>query len=493
MKPGRNDPCHCGSGKKYKQCCLKTEQVQPEDDFHEGDFLWRRIRRAIEGSPAKLLSFGSSHFGQEALLEAWDEFMPPWEDEQDEPFTPDTPHMPIFMPWFFYNWVPAPLETSVKPEALDGRTLGQAYLDKKGRHLDPLYARYIEQCCAAPFSFYDAISVRPGEGFTLRDIITGEEVDVTEHAGSRQTQTGDIMFAKLVKIDQVTMLEACAPVMFPPIEKSAILELRKEIQSRKLPLTPELLKDYVYEMLDVYHDITYRLLNPVMPQLQNTDGEPLVFNKLIYSLECSPREAFDILKQLNLSEHDESLLTGAELDPTGELRKIEFAWQKPGNKKHKEWNNTILGHLTIAGDTLTAEVNSENRAQKFKTLMEKLLPGKARYKTTVIQSPQSMLSRMEEEGDTAQSRQRRKEQEELNSRPEIQAKIAEYMRQHYSKWPEEKLPALNGKTPLQAVKTKDGKEMVEALLMDIERRSRNGNMPLDPAIIAELREKLGLS
>lgn len=23
MKIGRNDPCPCGSGKKYKQCCLK--------------------------------------------------------------------------------------------------------------------------------------------------------------------------------------------------------------------------------------------------------------------------------------------------------------------------------------------------------------------------------------------------------------------------------------------------------------------------------------
>lgn len=27
-KPGRNDPCVCGSGKKYKHCCLeKTETV----------------------------------------------------------------------------------------------------------------------------------------------------------------------------------------------------------------------------------------------------------------------------------------------------------------------------------------------------------------------------------------------------------------------------------------------------------------------------------
>ncbi len=25
-KPGRNDPCRCGSGKKYKNCCLPKEQ-----------------------------------------------------------------------------------------------------------------------------------------------------------------------------------------------------------------------------------------------------------------------------------------------------------------------------------------------------------------------------------------------------------------------------------------------------------------------------------
>ena len=25
---GRNDPCHCGSGKKYKQCCLGKDEEQ---------------------------------------------------------------------------------------------------------------------------------------------------------------------------------------------------------------------------------------------------------------------------------------------------------------------------------------------------------------------------------------------------------------------------------------------------------------------------------
>jgi hypothetical protein len=27
MKIGRNDPCPCGSGKKYKKCCFEKDEV----------------------------------------------------------------------------------------------------------------------------------------------------------------------------------------------------------------------------------------------------------------------------------------------------------------------------------------------------------------------------------------------------------------------------------------------------------------------------------
>jgi hypothetical protein len=27
-RPGRNDPCHCGSGRKYKQCCLDKDEAK---------------------------------------------------------------------------------------------------------------------------------------------------------------------------------------------------------------------------------------------------------------------------------------------------------------------------------------------------------------------------------------------------------------------------------------------------------------------------------
>ena len=42
-KPGRNEPCHCGSGRKYKQCCL------PKD---EAAAATARAAAAAEATPA---------------------------------------------------------------------------------------------------------------------------------------------------------------------------------------------------------------------------------------------------------------------------------------------------------------------------------------------------------------------------------------------------------------------------------------------------------
>jgi tetratricopeptide (TPR) repeat protein len=32
-KPGRNDPCPCGSGKKYKKCCLTNDEATKREQF----------------------------------------------------------------------------------------------------------------------------------------------------------------------------------------------------------------------------------------------------------------------------------------------------------------------------------------------------------------------------------------------------------------------------------------------------------------------------
>lgn len=40
---GRNQPCHCGSGKKYKKCCLRKDEDtrREEQDVQEFDYALR--------------------------------------------------------------------------------------------------------------------------------------------------------------------------------------------------------------------------------------------------------------------------------------------------------------------------------------------------------------------------------------------------------------------------------------------------------------------
>ena len=92
MKPGRNDPCPCGSGRKYKHCCLpKAEAIAPEE------IGWRRVRRATETLGSDLVREAAHHFGEAGLDEAWDEFN---RFEGEEPFDPDSPFVTLFFSWF---------------------------------------------------------------------------------------------------------------------------------------------------------------------------------------------------------------------------------------------------------------------------------------------------------------------------------------------------------------------------------------------------------
>jgi tetratricopeptide (TPR) repeat protein len=45
-KPGRNDPCPCGSGNKYKRCCLAKDQAAQREGLAEAQT--RREQRAAE-------------------------------------------------------------------------------------------------------------------------------------------------------------------------------------------------------------------------------------------------------------------------------------------------------------------------------------------------------------------------------------------------------------------------------------------------------------
>lgn len=48
---GRNDPCPCGSGKKYKKCCLKNDMVlKVREDIVECAICEREFNRNLKGT-----------------------------------------------------------------------------------------------------------------------------------------------------------------------------------------------------------------------------------------------------------------------------------------------------------------------------------------------------------------------------------------------------------------------------------------------------------
>jgi uncharacterized protein YjeT (DUF2065 family) len=478
MKIGRNDPCPCGSGKKYKHCCLAAEANVTESPL---DLRWRRMRQAIDGLPTRMLRFVGDEYGPTALSEAWDSFTL-WEEE---PFEPDSPHTQVFMPWFFHFWTPDPHDTEVRDEALHDLTPTEAYLLRKGRSLDPLLRAYLEACDAAAFSFHEILRCDPGRGMRLRDIMTGEEREVAEASGSSTLQRGDIVFGLVADTEALALLEGISAFAIPPACKASIVQLRARISAHRNPITADLLREFMSEILEVYHKLFDQAFNPKLPRLQNTDGDPLVLQKLVFDID-SPQQAFDALKHLALDASEESLLADATRDSKGTLVSVGFPWLKRGNQRHAEWDNTVLGTIEIKANRLTVEVNSERRAEALRSIVRESLGERARYRATRTQSLEKLLAKAPEAPEEPPDRA-------LSQLPEVKAKLTEMLRLHYEHWVNEKLPVLGGRTPLEAVNDRDGREIVESLILQAERDAEKANSPVDESILRQLRERLGLA
>ena len=184
-----------------------------------------------------MLPFVAETYGPDALEEAWEEF-----SGAEEPFDPETPHIQIFMPWFFHRWSPDPYSTEVADTALHERSPTALFLERRGARLDPVIRRYLGSCLKAPFSFHEILRCDPGHGFQARDLFTGEEHAVLERSATQGMQPGDIVFGQLVTAEGITILEASSLCFIPPIAMPAFAVLgydyRRESSRVLLPTRP---------------------------------------------------------------------------------------------------------------------------------------------------------------------------------------------------------------------------------------------------------------
>jgi hypothetical protein len=419
--------------------------------------------------------------------EAWQDFNL---SDLPLPFIDRSAENQIFKPFFLFHWDP---ESRTKGGSAYGKggIVTRHYVLHNARSLSEMDMLLLDQAIMRPVSFHEVLWSEPGDRLGIRDVLTGEEIEVIERSASQALRPGDMTYAQVWKLPGFAVLGCCAPTCLPPRWKADVIrlrsKLRKKIAKQNRDLKEKDVIRYGDDIRETYLDIRDALYAP--PRLCNTDGDPLVFHTLAFQIE-SAEEAFEALAPLAFGRSKEDLLRNAEF-LGDELESVNFDWLTKGNRKHPDWDNTILGTIKISARSLVADVNSEKRAERLRAEIEKRLPDSAVHQSTRAQTVDAMLKSkpMNYRGEIDDE-----EHEDPLRDPDVKKHAQEWMQKQVEAWVHQKVPLLGGRTPMQAVGDPDGREIVESLVLQWERHAEKSVGPGDirPDVSA-LRKILNLT
>jgi hypothetical protein len=261
-KTGRNDPCPCGSGRKFKLCHGRDPGPEADDDgSHEG-----AARRALEW-------VGNRH--RKALERETTDFL--FEDlwPEDGPHPEDVD--PKLMQQILVNvneWMLAAGSIEVRKEL---HRINEMVLADGGAPLSPARREFIRQLGTAPLGLYYVRDVTAREGVTLVDALEagGEPVFVHDVALSDSADPGLLIGCRILQLgDRHELSGAIYP--FPELGAGhAIDGVREHLAHEDIP-PEERTYEQGWAIMAIWLD---HVLMPVDPSelLDEATGEPLVF------------------------------------------------------------------------------------------------------------------------------------------------------------------------------------------------------------------------
>lgn len=191
-KIGRNDPCHCGSGKKYKQCHLPIEEAAAAAQrrlAQAQDTLIPKLIDAARGLPehipAALTRFWDGKYSPEQLAELDD-----LEDRGAE----------RFLTWFAFD-----------VQLDDGRTLVQRLAAGEGAlELTDDEAQILPGWAGVRLRPYVAQDTLKGQHLTVRDLLDDTLYTVVDHAASRRVAPGEVLVVHLTPVGERWFISGAA-------------------------------------------------------------------------------------------------------------------------------------------------------------------------------------------------------------------------------------------------------------------------------------------
>lgn len=184
-EPRRNAPCSCGSGRKYKQCCLRKQQEADRARASRAGTVGRALDWIEERHPeAASTALDEAFFG--GLSESEREGLGELGAERFEMVHINS-----------REWLIADGELDVGngPATTTSLVLGPGgpLLSVEGR-------AYLEEFRRQPLRLYHVVESVPGEGLTLQDARDAEAAPlfVVERAGSRSLSAHDVIAARII-------------------------------------------------------------------------------------------------------------------------------------------------------------------------------------------------------------------------------------------------------------------------------------------------------
>jgi len=418
MKVGRNDPCHCGSGKKYKKCCLiKTyTEVGKEDSVRA-----RLVQDLLE-------FFNKNYLDtlEDAELLFWDDFIP---EEHLEGIALDIANQ-NFWEWLVFDHM---------IDVDNDKTLIDLYMENRKLALDK--HKVLTMMKNSVISLYEVQEVFPEKGLLLKDLLIGGEYDVREKSATRSVRKWDLFAARLFLVDGQYIMSGSVYPYHIKNKEEILDDIHAEFEDYKEEYPDASMDDFLKMNSENFNFYWYDLIqNPTPIKLHTTSGEPLMFSKAMFEIKDK-----------------EAVMSGLPKIKGFEQCKDSYTWY---DKRNKEGSATILGRAEIKDNKLILESNSKKRLEKGKKLILEALSDSIVHKVDTFQDPIEAMESVKESSTD----------EPINELPmEIQLQVyTTFMNKHYERWLKDKIPALDGRTPMQAVKTEEGKRKVIELLKSFE-------------------------
>ncbi len=443
--PGRNDPCPCGSGKKYKHCCLTHAQaatgITPADRDEVSAALMRYTRRPEWDDVV----------ADAALMWMGDDPDVDPQDAIDDILALDTSR-DTFFDWLFYD---LPLE--------GGRTTADAFLDRHARSLNPRALDYLRLMQGTCLRAWQVRSVEPGVGMALRDLWSNDEVTVAERTATRQIVIWDVLVARVVRhADGTHQLEGSAMLLPASAAPTVVKGLKAEHRQlrRSLPDAPDEL--FFKIKAPFFHILWDELVaGAEPPDLQTTEGDALSLSELEFDVPRAGEALAALLHEADFEAGDVG----------------EAVWMEEGPQGRR-----VLASVSCAKGTLTVRTLSRERAARARARLDDVL-GPLPLRREEHREPD-----LTKPADLSSPLGGRDEGLSIDDIPELAA----YRDRLDREWLDVDVPALDGKTPRQAAKDRRLRPRLKHLLIDIENREARMAAPNPPRDLTWMWKELGL-